>query len=126
MSAKPSIAMTPEELRSFLAAMPYVVICVPDAQGNLVARAVRHRLQGDAAGGELTTLTGLSLDLSGAARDLPAGLGACAITDTNLEYFGIKGAILRGALEAAPGGQARLKIEHASGFDFAKIPPYRK
>jgi hypothetical protein len=115
MSAKPSIAMTPEELRAFVASTPYVVVCVPDAQGNLVARAARHRLEGDS----------LVLELSGAARDLPAGRGACAIADTNLEYFGIKGALLRGALSAAGEGRARLAFEHASGFDFAKIPPYR-
>ena len=83
MSAKPSIAMSPDELKAFLTAMPYVVVCIPDAQGKLVARAVRHRLQGDVAGG--AHLGELSLDLSGAARDLPAGPGACAITDTNLE-----------------------------------------
>ena len=115
MSGKPSIAMSPEELRAFLGAMPYVVVCVPDAAGNLVARAVRHRLEGDA----------LALDLGGVAHDLPAGPGACAIADTNLAYFGIKGAMLRGPLAAGPAGQARLKVEHASGFDFAKIPPYR-
>ena len=122
MSAKPSIAMTPEEVRAFLAAMAYVVVCIPDAQGRLVARAVRHRLEVNNTGDAGETL---ALDLSGAARDLPAGPGACAIADTNLEYFGIKGVMLRGALTAGPAGQARLEVEHASGFDFAKIPPYR-
>ena len=116
MSAKPSIAMSAEELRAFLGATPYVVVCIPDAQGNLVARAVRHKFEG----GELR------LEPGAAARDLPAGPGACAIADTNVEYFGIKGAMLRGPLQAGPDGQLRLTIEHSGGFDFAKIPPYRK
>jgi len=115
MSAKPSIAMTPEELREFVRALPWVVVCVPDAKGKLVARAARHRLEDGA----------LRLDLRGPAADLPAGPGACAIGDTNLEYKGIKGAMLRGPLEIHTEGRARLAIEHSSGFDFAKIPPTR-
>ncbi len=115
MSAKPSIAMTPEELREFVRALPWVVICVPDANGKLVVRAVRHRLEDGA----------LRLDLRGPAADLPAGPGACAIGDTNLEYQGIKGAMLRGALSIEASGRGRLTVEHASGFDFAKMPPTR-
>lgn len=123
MSAKPSIAMNEQELRAFVAAAPYVVVCVPDGKGGLVARAARHAVS-PAPAGALSGAT-LELKLAGAARDLPSARGACAIADTNLQYGGIKGALMHGDFEA-DGGAAAMKISRASGFDFAKMPPARQ
>lgn len=123
MSAKPSIAMTEPELRAFVSSAPYVVICVPDGRGGLVARAARHSVS-PLPDGALSGAT-LALGPSTVTRDLPAARGACAITDTNLAYGGIKGALMNGALEADEKGM-RLNIARASGFDFAKMPPTRK
>lgn len=123
MSKKPSIAMTEPELRAFVASASYVVICVPDGRGGLVARAARHSVSASPDG----ALSGATLALgpSAVTREIPAAQGACAITDTNVAYGGIKGALMHGSLEADENG-ARLKIERASGFDFAKMPPTRK
>ena len=122
MSAKPSIAMTEPELRAFVASSPYVVVCVPDGRGGLIARAVRHAVPAAPAG--VLTGTTLELKLSGAALDLPAAAGACAIADSNLAYGGIKGTLMHGTVER-DGQGARMKIARSSGFDFAKMPPTR-
>lgn len=122
MSAKPSIAMTEPELRAFVVSSPYVVVCVPDGRGGLVARAVRHRVPSTPA--DVLTGASLELRLSGAAHDLPAGTGACAIADSNLAYGGIKGTLMHGTVER-DGQGARMKIGRSSGFDFAKMPPTR-
>lgn len=123
MSTKPSIAMTEPELRAFVSSAPYVVVGVPDGRGGLVVRAARHSVSASPDG----ALSGAALALGPLAvtRDLPAARGACAITDTNLAYGGIKGALMHGSLEVDANG-ARLKIARASGFDFAKMPPTRQ
>jgi len=122
MSAKPSIAMTGPELRAFVSSAAYVVVCVPDGKGGLVARAVRHAV----AAGPAEALTGATLALGPAdvSRALPGSVGACAIADTNLAYGGIKGALMHGTLETDEKG-TRLTIARASGFDFGKMPPTR-
>jgi hypothetical protein len=115
MSAKPSVAMSPAERRAFLAAHRLAVVCSPDGEGRLIARVAGYQLEAEA----------LHLELRGAAADLPASQGACALVDTSPSYREIKGAILRGKLvrdETADPPSARLVFAEISGFDFSKAP----
>jgi len=110
---KPTVAMSDAEIAAFLStcAAP-AAVCVPDGKGGLVARMARYRLDGAPA-------QGVSLALSGAAADLPAGDGACVLVDTYPSYDGIRGTMLRGKLRVKS-GEARLDASRVSGFDFAK------
>ena len=111
MSTKPSVAMTPEELVSFVRGAKLAVVCAVGQDGKLVARVARCRSED----GEV-----LKLDLSGPAGDLPQG-SACALIDTYPSYREIKGAMLRGPLQIE-GMAGRLQPDRASGFDFSKAP----
>lgn len=119
---KPSIAMSPDEIMAFLRTGKPAVVCVPDSNGRLVARVVRYQLEGN------DPATAMELSLEGDAIDLPAGEGACVIVDTYPSYDRIKGVLLRGTLHIDGIGdkrEAEVQAEHASGFDFEKLPKRR-
>ena len=117
MSAKPTVAMTAGELQAFLRSRTLAVVCATTPSGDLVAHVARYQVE-DRGLGDLV------LDLPGPARDLMSGGPACALIDTYPTYDGIKGAMLRGRIETTGGpGAGRLRVERASGFDFAKAKP---
>ena len=107
MSQKPDVAMTRDEIDALLGSGDIAFVAYRNAEGRLSAAPFRY-----AGNRHAITLYG--------AAEAASGQRAIAIVDQYPAYDKIKGALLRGVL-APEGKAARLQIDHAAGFDFAKV-----
>jgi hypothetical protein len=99
--------MAPAQVVALLVPGSLAGLCVEDSEG--VLRTVPVWI-------EAATTDVVTLRLLGSPW--PALGSACLVFDEFATYVGIRGAIVRGTLEAAEAGRARLVVTHLSGFSF--------
>ncbi len=117
--AREAIAMSPEEVRAFLAAQRWMVLGTLDADGMPVGDLVPVRLDGD-------RLRFAVADGSRAGENVRRDARVCCAADEFPSYYEIRGVVLHGRADAPARlgegwSEYALALDDVASFDFRKV-----